>query len=52
MSSTREVHEADAIAWLEQQELAADAAFVTSLPNVDEFQHQNLARWRTWFVDA
>ncbi|MFT4840898.1 MAG: hypothetical protein ACI8UD_000692 [Planctomycetota bacterium] len=52
MSSTREVYEADAIAWLEQQELAADAAFVTSLPNVDEFQHQNLARWRTWFVDA
>jgi hypothetical protein len=52
VSSTREVHEADAIAWLEQQELAADAAFVTSLPNVDEFQHQNLARWRTWFVDA
>jgi hypothetical protein len=52
VSSTREVYEADAIAWLEQQELAADAAFVTSLPNVDEFQHQNLARWRTWFVDA
>jgi hypothetical protein len=52
VSSTREVHEADAIAWLEQQELAADAAFVTSLPNVDEFQHQNLGRWRTWFVDA
>lgn len=52
MSPTREVHEADAIAWLEQQELAADAAFVTSLPNVDEFQHHNFDRWRTWFVDA
>jgi hypothetical protein len=52
MNPTREVHETDAIAWLQQQELAADDAFVTSLPNVDEFQHRNFDRWRTWFLDA
>jgi hypothetical protein len=52
VNPTRKVHEADAIAWLQQQELAADAAFVTSLPNVDEFQHNNFDRWRTWFLAA
>ncbi len=52
MTATREVHEADAIAWLQQADLVADAAIVTSLPNVDEFQHGNFDRWRTWFVDA
>lgn len=52
MSTSRVVHEADAIAWLEQNELARDAAIVTSLPNVDEFSHRDLERWRAWFVDA
>lgn len=52
MSTSRVVHEADAIAWLEQNELAGDAAIVTSLPNVDEFSHRDLERWRTWFVDT
>ena len=52
MKPNREVHEVDAIAWLQQQELAAGNAFVTSLPNVDEFQHRNFERWRKWFQDA
>ena len=25
---------------------------LTSLPNVDEFQHRDLERWRTWFREA
>ena len=52
MTPTRTVHEADAIAWLEQNELPADSAIVTSLPNVDEFQSDNLAKWREWFCNA
>jgi len=46
------VHEADAIAWLQENQLANDAAVVTSLPNVDEFQHRDLERWRRWFVET
>jgi hypothetical protein len=52
VTPTRVVHEADAIAWLQENELASDAAIVTSLPNVDEFRHQNFERWRNWFCDA
>lgn len=52
MKPTRTVHQADAIAWLQQNELPADSAIVTSLPNVDEFQHDNLAKWREWFGTA
>lgn len=52
MTATRVVHEADAIAWLHENELAPEAAIVTSLPNVDEFQHRDVVRWRAWFCDA
>lgn len=52
MTPTRTVHEADAIAWLHENELASDAAIVTSLPNVDEFQHRDFDRWRSWFGEA
>ena len=52
MTPTRVVHEADAIAWLRQNELPRDAAIVTSLPNVDEFQHRDLDRWRQWFRET
>ena len=51
-ATTRAVHEADALAWLAEHELPDDAAVVTSLPNVDEFGHRDLARWREWFVGA
>lgn len=49
---TREVHQADALVWLTDHPLPAHSAVVTSLPNVDEFSHRDLERWRTWFVDA
>lgn len=48
----RVVHCADALDWLAENELPDGAAVFTSLPNVDEFRHRDLARWRTWFVDA
>lgn len=49
---TREVHEADAITWLAGHPLPEHAAIVTSLPNVDEFSHRDVDRWREWFVAA
>lgn len=52
MTASRIVYEQDAIAWLQQNELARGSAVVTSLPNVDEFAHRDFDRWRTWFVDA
>ena len=52
MTATSIVHEADAIAWLQQNELPQHAAIVTSLPNVDEFSHRNLDRWRAWFRET
>lgn len=52
MSASRTVHEADAIEWLRQNELPSGSSVLTSLPNVDEFAHRNLDRWRDWFVDT
>ena len=49
---TRVVHEEDALEWLVENALPEHSAIVTSLPNVDEFSHRNLRRWRGWFVDA
>lgn len=48
----REVHRADAIEWLASNELPPDSAIVTSLPNLDEFSHRSIERWRAWFLDA
>jgi len=48
----RAVHEADALAWLDQHALPQRCGVLTSLPNVDEFAHRDLDRWRAWFVDA
>ena len=49
---SRVVHHADALEFLAAQALPADAAVVTSLPDVSEFRHHDLERWRSWFVDA
>ena len=48
----RTVHCADALDWLAHNPLPDDAAVLTSLPNFDELSHRDVARWRTWFVDA
>lgn len=47
---TREVHNAEALAWLAQHPQPA-ASFVTSLPDVCEVSLAFPA-WRTWFIDA
>jgi len=51
-SPSRQVHEGDALIWLAANPLPADAAIVTSLPDVSEFRHRDRERWRSWFVAA
>lgn len=48
----REVHQADAIAWLGAQERLAGASVVTSLPDVSELPALGFEGWRRWFEDA
>lgn len=48
----RTVHCADALHWLRENALPAQAAVLTSLPDVAEFRHRDMARWRAWFVAA
>ena len=48
----REVHTADAIAWLEGRALPPDHAIVTSLPDHSEVPELGFEGWRAWFVDA
>jgi hypothetical protein len=48
---TREVHCADAIAWMKERGTLAGACAVTSLPDVSEVGLA-LPAWRMWFLDA
>ena len=50
-SPAREVHCADAIAWMKARGVIADACAVTSLPDVSEVGLA-LPVWRAWFLDA
>lgn len=52
MTAPTTVHCADAIAWLEANELPKHAGIVTSLPDAVEFRHRDVDRWRPWFRDA
>jgi hypothetical protein len=47
----REVHCADALAWLADRPVLAGCSIVTSLPDVSELPHP-LEVWKTWFIDA
>lgn len=49
--SGREVHHADAIAWMRARGRIDGACAVTSLPDVSEV-NMDLARWRPWFLGA
>ncbi|MFN9756773.1 MAG: SAM-dependent methyltransferase [Planctomycetota bacterium] len=48
----RNVHTADALAWLAQQPLPARAAVFTSLPDAVELPRSARPGWESWFVDA
>ena len=47
----RQVHCADAIAWMREQGRIEGACAVTSLPDVSEV-NLSLSAWRTWFLSA
>lgn len=44
--------EADALVWLAETPAPAGASVITSLPDVSELPHLDLAGWRAWFHDA
>ena len=48
----REVHTADALAWIGSSALPDDHAIVTSLPDSSELGRMDLPTWRSWFVDV
>jgi len=52
MATTRIVHNADAIAWLQAQGKLVGASLITSLPDVSELPRLGLDGWRRWFEDA
>ena len=46
----RTVHQGDGVRWLEQAELSAEHAVVTSLPDVSELPQLGFEGWRAWFI--
>jgi len=52
LPARREVHQADAIAWLGGQERLVGASVVTSLPDVSELPALGFEGWLRWFEDA
>ncbi|MGZ3655577.1 MAG: SAM-dependent methyltransferase [Bdellovibrionota bacterium] len=52
MDPRREVHQADAISWLETVGEMPGCSFVTSLPDYSEFPALTLDEWRAWFTNA
>lgn len=50
--SRREVHCAEAVAWLRAQTFAPGTAVVTSMPDSSEIPSLGFTGWRTWFSDT
>jgi hypothetical protein len=48
----REVHHAEALAWLRARGRLDGCSVVTSLPDVTEISGMSLDAWTRWFVDA
>lgn len=51
-SPTRDVHQADGVAWLKSAQLGPEHAVVTSLPDVSEAPIKDLVSWTRWFTDT
>ena len=52
MPPRREVHHAEALAWLRARGRLDGCSVVTSLPDVAEMAGMSLDAWTRWFVDA
>jgi hypothetical protein len=48
----RSVHHGDALAWLAGAAPLAGASVITSLPDLSELPHLDLAAWQVWFTEA
>lgn len=48
----RSVIHGDAFAWMDRVAAVPAASVVTSLPDLSELPHLDLAAWKQWFVDA
>lgn len=48
----REVHQADALVWMDQTAAPESASIVTSLPDVSEFGDHCFVKWQSWFSDT
>jgi hypothetical protein len=51
-ATTRIVHNADAITWLQAQGKLVGASIITSLPDASELPRLGFDGWRRWFEDA
>ncbi|MBN8551025.1 MAG: SAM-dependent methyltransferase [Deltaproteobacteria bacterium] len=49
---TRTVHQADAIAWLQQTPVLTGCSLVASMPDISEFPSYSPAQWKEWFVQT
>lgn len=49
---SRIIVQAEALAWMDANAAPAGASVVTSLPDVSECSHLDLATWKAWFVAA
>lgn len=48
----REIFQAEALAWMRDHPAPERASVVTSMPDLSEVPHLDLAGWREWFVGA
>jgi hypothetical protein len=49
---TRLVYQADAFAWMNEHPVTPWTSVITSLPDVSELSHFDLAQWKDWFITA
>lgn len=52
LPARRTVHQADALAWLDEHRAMPGTSVITSLPDVSEIPGMDLAAWKAWFVGA
>lgn len=50
--NNRNVFCADALEWLEQNALSDDCSLLASIPDISEFNHHDLVKWKSWFYET
>ena len=52
LSPSREIIQAEALAWLAERPALPGSSVITSLPDVSETPERGFSGWKTWFVEA